>query len=60
MKAIVQRVSEARVETGGDVVGRCGPRLTIIVRAMRGDGDTNVDALAARIAKLRSSATMPA
>ncbi|MEM8825255.1 MAG: D-aminoacyl-tRNA deacylase [Pseudomonadota bacterium] len=53
MKAVVQRVSEARVEIDGTVVGRCGPGLMILVCAMQGDGEANADALAARIAKLR-------
>ncbi|MEM7640980.1 MAG: D-aminoacyl-tRNA deacylase [Pseudomonadota bacterium] len=53
MKAIVQRVTEARVEVDGDIIGRCGPGLMILVCAMQDDGDANADALAARIAKLR-------
>ncbi|MEM8850169.1 MAG: D-aminoacyl-tRNA deacylase [Pseudomonadota bacterium] len=53
MKAIVQRVSEARVEIDGTIVGRCGPGLMILVCAMQGDDDSNANALAARIAKLR-------
>lgn len=53
MKAVVQRVAEARVEIDGAVVGRCGPGLLVLVCAMRGDDDGNADALAARIAKLR-------
>ena len=53
MKALVQRVTEARVEIGGAVVGRCGPGLLVLVCAMRGDADANADALAARVARLR-------
>lgn len=53
MKAVVQRVTEARVEIDGAVVGRCGPGLMILVCAMQGDTETNADALAGRIAKLR-------
>lgn len=53
MKALVQRVTEARVEIAGEVVGRCGPGLMVLVCAMRGDAETNADALAARVAKLR-------
>ncbi|WP_179380624.1 D-aminoacyl-tRNA deacylase [Jannaschia marina] len=53
MKAVVQRVSEARVEVAGEVVGRCGPGLLVLVCAMRGDGEANAEALATRIAKLR-------
>ena len=53
MKAIVQRVAEARVEIDGEVVGRCGAGLMILVCAMQGDTETNAEALADRIAKLR-------
>ncbi len=53
MKALLQRVTQARVEVAGEVVGRCGPGLLILVCAMRGDEAANADALAARIVKLR-------
>ncbi|MFO6463999.1 D-aminoacyl-tRNA deacylase [Jannaschia sp. KMU-145] len=53
MKALVQRVTEARVEIDGAVSGRCGPGLMILVCAMQGDAEANADALAGRIAKLR-------
>jgi D-tyrosyl-tRNA(Tyr) deacylase len=53
VKALVQRVTEARVEVAGEVVGRTGPGLLVLVCAMRGDAEANADALAARVAKLR-------
>ena len=53
MKAVLQRVTEARVEVDNTVIGRCGPGLMILVCAVRGDTDANADELAARIAKLR-------
>ena len=53
MKALVQRVVQARVEVAGAVVGRCGPGLLILVCAMRGDTEANADALAGRVARLR-------
>jgi D-tyrosyl-tRNA(Tyr) deacylase len=53
MKALVQRVSEARVEVDDAVVGRCGAGLLVLVCAMRGDDEGNADALATRIARLR-------
>lgn len=53
MKAVVQRVREARVEIDGDIVGRCGQGLMILVCAMDGDTEDNALALAGRIAKLR-------
>ncbi|WP_298434153.1 D-aminoacyl-tRNA deacylase [uncultured Jannaschia sp.] len=53
MKALVQRVTEARVEIDGAVAGRCGPGLLILVCAMQGDAETSAEQLAGRIAKLR-------
>ena len=53
MKAVIQRVTEARVEIAGEVVGRTGPGVMILVCAMQGDAEANAEALAARIAKLR-------
>lgn len=53
MKAVVQRVTEARVDVAGETVGRIGPGLLILVCAMRGDGPGNAEALAARVARLR-------
>ena len=53
MKAILQRVTEARVDIDGTVAGRCGPGLMILVCAMRGDTEANADDLAGRIARLR-------
>ena len=53
MKAIVQRVAEARVDIAGETVGRTGPGLLVLVCAMQGDEAANAEALAERIAKLR-------
>ncbi|MDG4648105.1 D-aminoacyl-tRNA deacylase [Roseibacterium sp. SDUM158017] len=53
MRALVQRVTQARVEVGGEVIGRSGPGLMILVCAMQGDTEGAADRLAARIAKLR-------
>lgn len=53
MRALIQRVSEARVTVDGDVIGQCGPGLMILVCAMQGDQVGNADQLAAKIAKLR-------
>jgi D-tyrosyl-tRNA(Tyr) deacylase len=53
MKAVAQRVSEARVEVDGRVVGAIGPGLLVLVCAMRGDGDAEVERLLARLLKLR-------
>ncbi len=53
MRALIQRVSEASVTVDGEKLGHIGPGLLILVCAMQGDTQTNADALAARIAKLR-------
>ena len=51
MRALVQRVTEARVVVDGAVIGQCGPGLMILVCAMQ--GDTEAEVLAAKIHKLR-------
>ncbi|SFJ51359.1 D-aminoacyl-tRNA deacylase [Jannaschia pohangensis] len=53
MKAVIQRVTEARVDIDGVTVGRCGTGLMILVCAMEGDTEDNARALAERVAKLR-------
>ena len=53
MKAIVQRVTEARVDIAGDTVGRIGPGVLVLVCAMQDDAEPNAAALAERVAKLR-------
>ena len=53
MRALVQRVTEARVEVAGHVVGQTGPGLLILVCAMPGDTAETGEKLATKIAKLR-------
>ena len=53
MKAILQRVSEARVRIDGDIVGKIGAGLMILYCAEAGDGDDAVQRLAEKTAKLR-------
>ncbi len=53
MRALIQRVSEAHVETGGTTVGRIGKGMLILVCAMAGDGDDEARLLARKIANLR-------
>jgi D-tyrosyl-tRNA(Tyr) deacylase len=53
MRALVQRVTHARVEVAGDLVGQTGPGLLILVCAMQGDTEAQAETLAAKIAKLR-------
>ena len=53
MRALIQRVSEARVVVDGLAVGEIGPGLLVLVCAMQGDGEEQAQALASRIARLR-------
>ena len=53
MRAVLQRVSRAQVSVDGQVVGRCGPGLMILVCAMQGDSDAEPAKLAAKVAKMR-------
>jgi D-aminoacyl-tRNA deacylase len=53
MRSVVQRVSEARVEVGGEVVGRIGLGLLVLLGVGRDDDEAAARALATRIAQLR-------
>ena len=53
MRAIVQRVSEAEVTIAGDVVGRIGRGLVVLVGVETGDTAADVSWLAAKISQLR-------
>ncbi len=53
MRALLQRVTEARVAVAGEVIGQTGPGLLILVCAMAGDDAATAGRLAAKIAKLR-------
>lgn len=53
MRAVLQRVTEARVEVGGDVVGAIGPGLLVLVGVAKGDTAADVAWLAEKTAALR-------
>jgi D-tyrosyl-tRNA(Tyr) deacylase len=53
MLALLQRVSEARVEIDGHTVGQIGAGLLILVCAERGDSEAQADRLLAKLLKLR-------
>jgi len=53
MRAVLQRVSEARVQVAGEEIAQIGPGLMILACAMQGDTDQNAKALAEKIAALR-------
>ncbi len=53
MRALLQRISKAKVSVDGAIVGQSGPGLLILVCAMQGDDENQASKLAAKIAKLR-------
>ena len=53
MKAVLQRVAEARVVIAGETVGRIGQGLLVLVCAERGDSEAQAGKLLAKILKLR-------
>jgi D-aminoacyl-tRNA deacylase len=53
MKALLQRVLEARVAIAGQTVGTIGPGLLVLLCAERGDREAQADKLLAKILKLR-------
>ena len=53
MRAVLQRVTEARVHVDGELIGETGKGFLILVCAMGGDSDAQAQRLAAKIAKLR-------
>jgi len=53
MKAVLQRVAEARVVIAGETVGRIGRGLLVLVCAERGDTEAQADKLLAKLLKLR-------
>lgn len=53
MISVLQRVREARVEVAGQVVGRIGAGLLVLVCAERGDTEAEADKLLAKLLKLR-------
>ena len=53
MKAVVQRVSRAKVTVAGEIVGEIGPGLLVLLGVAVGDGPEDVAFLAPKIAGLR-------
>lgn len=53
MRCLIQRTSEASVSVDGQVIGRIGEGLVILVCAMQGDTEDEAGALAAKVSKLR-------
>jgi D-tyrosyl-tRNA(Tyr) deacylase len=53
MRAVIQRVSEASVTIAGDVVGRIGTGLVVLVGVEAGDAAADADWLAGKVAQMR-------
>ena len=53
MRALIQRVSEARVDIAGETVGEIANGMLVLVCAMQGDGDEQAQFLARKVANLR-------
>ena len=59
MKAVLQRVSHARVVIAGETVGEIAQGLLVLLCAERGDGEVQADKLLAKILKLRIFSDRP-
>jgi D-tyrosyl-tRNA(Tyr) deacylase len=53
MRAVVQRVSRVSVKVGGEVVGRIGLGLLVLLGVAQDDSESDADYLADKIAGLR-------
>ena len=53
MIGLLQRVSQARVEVEGHIVGAIGPGIVVLVCAERGDGASEADRLLERLLNYR-------
>ena len=53
MKAVIQRVSNARVEVESRVVGKIGNGLVVLLGVMKGDQSSDVAFMARKIAQMR-------
>jgi D-aminoacyl-tRNA deacylase len=53
VRAVVQRVSEARVTVGTERVGEIGPGLVVLLGVARADAEADAERLAGKVARLR-------
>jgi D-tyrosyl-tRNA(Tyr) deacylase len=53
MRAVIQRVIEAKVEVEGKIVGRVGPGLLVYLGVGKGDSESDVQFMAEKLANLR-------
>src|SRR5438105_202857 len=53
MRAVVQRVTRAKVTIGGETAGEIGPGLVVLLGVRKGDAEGAADYLAEKVAGLR-------
>lgn len=53
MKAVIQRVKNAKVEVDGETVGKIGEGYLVLIGVMQGDTDSDAEILARKTASLR-------
>lgn len=53
MRAVLQRATAARVEVAGEIVGRIGPGLVVLLGVAAGDAEADAEYVAHRISDLR-------
>ncbi len=53
MKAVIQRVSHAKVEVEGELIGSCGHGLLILLGVATGDTEEDLERMLQKIVKLR-------
>jgi D-tyrosyl-tRNA(Tyr) deacylase len=53
VRALVQRVTEARVRVGDELVGEIGAGLCVLIGVTHDDGPEQAEKLAAKVANLR-------
>jgi D-tyrosyl-tRNA(Tyr) deacylase len=53
MKALVQRVSSAKVDIYGRTVGEIGPGLLVFICAIKGDAEHDLEYLVKKVSQLR-------
>ena len=53
MRAVVQRVREASVSVGGEVVASCGPGMLVLLGVADTDTPDDAERLAGKVARLR-------
>ncbi len=53
MKAVIQRVSQAEVRVNGEITGRIGPGLLVLLGVAQGDTSKDVHSLCSKMLHLR-------